>query len=70
MNKQPCPPDCEGRNAYCHTNCKKWAEYEVKYHAMLKNKWEQKEIDDVVFRGREKMVNIHGKLKQFQRRVK
>lgn len=68
--KQICPPDCKERSAHCHGSCEHYQQYEKEYHAMLKDKWKQKEIDDVVFRGREKMVNIHGKLKQFQRRVK
>ena len=35
MNKpiQPCPRECEGRNAECHAHCEKWLEYEKEYKA-------------------------------------
>lgn len=42
--KQPCPKECENRNAECHTKCEKWLKYEKEHRAYFEEVNKRNEI--------------------------
>ncbi len=45
MRKNPCKPDCEGRNATCHSNCDKYLTWHKERTELLEKAHKHRALD-------------------------
>lgn len=59
--RNPCKPDCPGRNATCHTECAEYRQFEAENALKRKERYLQGDVNGAVYEATRRMKRSFGK---------